>query len=167
MGDTRYLKDNVVEGQTLLTPSNNGVSTMKSLFPRTLVALAAFSAATAQASQLTVEITDLRTEKGAVMVALIDSAAGWNDGSKAIARRKLTPEGDKLTLAFDDLKPGQYAVQVMHDENGNGKLDTNFIGMPTEGYGFSNNPQVMRRPTYDEARFELGADDATVAVKLR
>ncbi len=136
-------------------------------FPRTIFVLAALSAVSAQASQLTVEITDLRTEKGAVMVALIDSPAGWDDGKKAVARRMLTPAGDTLTLAFDDLKPGQYAVQVMHDENSNGKLDTNFIGMPTEGYGFSNNPRVMRRPKYDEARFDVGADDASITVKLR
>jgi len=140
---------------------------MTTLFPCAFFALAAFAATAAQASELTVEITDLRTQKGAVMVALIDSAAGWDDGSKAIARRKLTPEGDQLTLQFADLKPGQYAVQVMHDENSNGKLDTNFIGMPVEGYGFSNNPRVMRRPKFDEARFEVGADDQRITVKLR
>ncbi len=39
---------------------------------------------------------------------------------------------------------------LTHDENDNGKLDTNLVGMPVEGYGFSNNPQVMRKPTFDE-----------------
>ena len=121
----------------------------------------------AEAVELTVEITDLRTTEGALMVALIDSAAGWDDSSKAVARRKITPESKQLTLQFPDLKPGKYAVQVMHDENSNGKLDSNFIGMPVEGYGFSNNPQVMRRPKYDEAKFELGADDTSITVQLR
>jgi uncharacterized protein (DUF2141 family) len=65
------------------------------------------------------------------------------------------------------LPPGQYAVQVMHDENDNGKFDTNFVGLPIEGYGFSNNPQVMRRANYDEARFDLGPDGGSVVVRLR
>ncbi|MET0808503.1 MAG: DUF2141 domain-containing protein, partial [Pseudoxanthomonas sp.] len=53
-----------------------------------------------------------------------------------------------------------------HDENGNGKLDTNVMGMPLEGYGFSNNPQVMRKPTWDEARFTVGDGDVAIDVDL-
>ena len=55
---------------------------------------------------------------------------------------------------------------ITHDENGNGKLDTNVVGMPLEGYGFSNNPQVMRKPTWDEARFEIGTADVAIDVAL-
>lgn len=56
---------------------------------------------------------------------------------------------------------------VTHDENGNGTLDTNLIGMPLEGYGFSNNPAVMRKPTWDEAAFDVGAGGAAIAIALR
>ena len=63
-------------------------------------------------------------------------------------------------------RAGNYAVQVMHDENDNNKLDTNFLGIPSEGYGFSNNPNVMRRAHFDEARFEVGAD-AAITIRLR
>jgi uncharacterized protein (DUF2141 family) len=129
----------------------------------TLLALAATQAS---AAELTVNITDLRTREGALLVAVVDSAAAWDDSRQAIARQRVVPDGDALTLRFPGLADGAYAVQVMHDENGNGKLDANFLGMPVEGYGFSNNPQVMRRPTYDEARFEL-AGDASIDVRLR
>ena len=54
----------------------------------------------------------------------------------------------------------------MHDENDNNKLDANFLGIPFEGYGFSNNPNVMRRATFDEARFQLKTD-ATITIRLR
>lgn len=131
-----------------------------------LAATLALAATHASAAELTVNITDLRTREGALMVAVVDSAAAWDDSSKAIARERVEPDADALTLRFPDLADGAYAVQVMHDENGNGRLDANFLGMPVEGYGFSNNPQVMRRPTYDEARFDL-AGDATITVQLR
>ena len=55
---------------------------------------------------------------------------------------------------------------ITHDENGNGKLDTNITGMPLEGYGFSNNPQVMRKPTWDEARFTVTGSDLAIDVQL-
>ena len=55
---------------------------------------------------------------------------------------------------------------AMHDENGNDKLDSNFMGMPTEGYGFSNNPRVMRAATFDEARFNVPAAGTSIQIVL-
>jgi uncharacterized protein (DUF2141 family) len=140
---------------------------MKNFLRSSALVVAIASSSHASAVELTVDVSDLRTTQGALMVAVIDSAAGWDDSSKAVARRKLSPEQTTVELTFPDLKPGQYAVQVMHDENGNGKLDTNFLGLPVEGYGFSNNPQVMRRPHFDEARFELGSENSSIQIRLR
>jgi uncharacterized protein (DUF2141 family) len=83
-----------------------------------------------------------------------------------VAAQKIAASGKEVVLKFD-LPAGEYAVQVLHDENDNGKLDTNFMGMPTEGYGFSNNPQVMRRAHFDEAKFPLGEAAASIVVRLR
>lgn len=130
-------------------------------------ALLLAAAGTVAAADLTVEVADIRVQAGQLKLAVVDSADGWDGKAKAVAGEALTPTGATATFRFKDLPPGTYAVQVMHDENGNGKLDTNFVGMPTEGYGFSNNPRVMRKPTWDEARFELGPDGTTVAVQLR
>ncbi len=124
-------------------------------------------AGTAAAADLTVEVTDIRVQAGQLKLAVVDSADAWDGKAEPVAADTVTPAAATATFHFKDLPPGIYAVQVMHDENGNGKLDTNFVGMPTEGYGFSNNPRVMRKPTWDEARFELGADGATVTVELR
>lgn len=55
----------------------------------------------------------------------------------------------------------------MHDENGNGKLDTNRVGMPIGGYGFSNNPRVMRRATFDEAAFAVDDHGTVIELHLR
>ena len=62
------------------------------------------------------------------------------------------------------LPPGEYSLLLVHDENGNGKLDTNVVGMPLEGYGFSNNPAVMRKPTWEEAGFEVTGSDAAIDI---
>jgi uncharacterized protein (DUF2141 family) len=120
----------------------------------------------AQAGELTVTISDIRNPKGTLMVAVEKSDAGWNDQEKPVAAQKIAANGKEVVLKFD-LPAGEYAVQVLHDENDNGKLDTNFMGMPTEGYGFSNNPQVMRRAHFDEAKFPLGEAAASIVVRLR
>lgn len=120
----------------------------------------------AQAGELTVTISDIRAAKGTIMVAVEKSDAGWNDQEKPVAAQKIAASGKEVVLKFD-LPAGEYAVQVLHDENDNGKLDTNFMGMPVEGYGFSNNPQVMRKAHFDEAKFALGEAAAAIVVRLR
>lgn len=124
-------------------------------------------AAVAQAGELTVTITDIREARGFLMVALVNSDAAWNNQDKPVAAQKIAAAQGEVKLQFKDLQPGTYAVQVMHDENENNQLDTNFLGIPTEGYGFSNNPNVMRKAHYDEATFDVGADTANITIRLR
>jgi uncharacterized protein (DUF2141 family) len=81
---------------------------------------------------LTVEVTELNSDNGSVKLELFD-AQHKTVGSKASAIR-----GKKATVMFDKLQPGKYAIRFFHDENSNDKLDTNFMGIPKEGYGFSN-----------------------------
>jgi uncharacterized protein (DUF2141 family) len=131
-----------------------------------LLAIGVFSAS-AFAGDLTVTITDIREAKGTLMVALVNSDAAWKNEAKPVAVRKLDASQGEVKVEFKDLEPGAYAVQVMHDENGNGQVDTNFLGIPTEGYGFSNNPNVMRKAHYDEARFDVGAEAARITIRLR
>ena len=131
------------------------------------VALSAFPVAAAIAADLTVEVAGIRAQAGHLQIALVDSDAGWNNRSEPVRAHRVVPEGKSLTVVFDGLAPGQYAVMVMHDENGNGKLDTNLVGIPVEGYGFSNNPRVMRKPTWEESRFEFGGDAQAITVDLR
>ena len=132
-----------------------------------LVAVAcALLAPAAHAGDLTVTLTDIRSDKGYLMVAVANSDAAWNNQDKPVAAQKIAATGKELVLHFN-LPAGSYAVQVMHDENENNKLDTNFMGIPIEGYGFSNNPGVMRKAHFNEARFEIGDAPASVVVRLR
>jgi uncharacterized protein (DUF2141 family) len=125
------------------------------------------AASQAGAAELTLTVTDLRSEQGRVLVALVDSEAAWNEDAPPLARQAGKLQGAQAQFRFADLKPGHYAIRVMHDENENGELDTNFMGMPIEGYGFSNNPEGLRRAYFDEATFEFGAQDQSIQVRLR
>jgi uncharacterized protein (DUF2141 family) len=138
---------------------------MKTRAASLLAALLASGAT--QAADLTVTVTDIRAATGTIRVAVVNSEAAWNNEAAPVVRKALPVSGKEATFQFPGLAPGQYAVQVMHDENDNGKFDTNFVGLPIEGYGFSNNPQVMRRANFDEARFELAAEGGGVVVRLR
>lgn len=132
-----------------------------------VLALALSVSALATAGTLEIEITDIRSTEGQLMVAVHASAEGWDGKAPPVAAQLHAPTGDSAVLSFEGLAPGSYAVQVMHDQNGNGELDSNFMGMPIEGYGFSNNPEVMRKATFEEARIELVEAGTRIQLRLR
>lgn len=140
---------------------------MKTLLMFPSFAVLSLIAVAVQAGELAVTITDIRESQGLLMVSVVNSDAAWNNQAKPVAAQKIAAVKGEMTLNFPDLPPGKYAVQVMHDENGNNKLDANFLGIPSEGYGFSNNPNVMRRAHFDEAVFEVGADKTVITIRLR
>ena len=131
------------------------------------ICLATLSAAPAFAADLTVNLQGLRAQTGLVKVARVDSQQAWDGKAAPVQATGAPQQGEMAQFTFQELKPGRYAGMITHDENGNGKLDSNLIGMPVEGYGFSNNPRVMRKPTWDETRFEVGAENLAINVELR
>ena len=132
-----------------------------------LLVLAATTAAPSYSADLIVNVTGVRAHKGMLKLAVYDSAASWDGDGKALAADQQTPAADEVTFRFAKLPAGKVAVMAMHDENGNDKLDSNFMGMPTEGYGFSNNPKVMRKAHFDEAAVAVGETPVTITLKLR
>jgi uncharacterized protein (DUF2141 family) len=123
-------------------------------------------ASLAQAGELTVKITDIRANKGTLLVSVVATEAGWNNQEKPVAAEKLPATGSAVELKFK-LPAGSYAVQVLHDENDNGKMDSNFMGIPIEGYGFSNNPQVMRKAYFSESKFDVSDAPSAITIRLR
>ncbi len=145
-------------------------STVKAPRSSTLVfgatLLAAVSAATfataAAAAELEVSVGNVRGEQGMLMLALYDSAGYRSSPVRAVAQRA----GDSV-FRFVDLPEGEYAVAVYHDRNGNGKLDANLLGVPTEPYGFSlRGAAGLGAPTWPEARFDVPAGGARIGVTL-
>lgn len=132
-----------------------------------LFIVAVMSTQPALAASLEVKVAGISAQSGELRLAIYDSEAGWEGKAPAHAGQVGKPDGTKsLVFTFEELPPGRYAVRVMHDENGNGKLDSNMLGIPKEGYGASNNPRVMRAPLFDEAAFDLGESDLSIPIKL-
>jgi uncharacterized protein (DUF2141 family) len=120
------------------------------------------------ASALRLEVSSFRNTKGALSCRLFTDAAGFPDGEGARTVRAAIA-GTQATCVFDDLPAGTYAVAVVHDENGNGRLDKGFLGIPSEGYGVSNNrTYATSSPKWDESRFTVAArEPVTLRVSLR
>ena len=99
----------------------------------------------------------LRNDKGKVICALYSSRDGFpKQSEKAVARIKSAISDKQAVCEFSGMAPGTYAVSVFHDENSNGKLDTNFIGIPREGVGASNGPKGhFGPPKFDAAAFRF------------
>ena len=141
---------------------------MKALKLGVLVLLAA---APALSGELVVTITGVKKPTGTVLVTLKNSEAAWNNDADAVAVQKISAQkvvADKGTLVvnFGDLPAGTYAVMVLHDENDNHRMDTGVMGIPSEAYGFSNNPHVMRKPYFSETKFDVGAGPVKLAIQL-
>lgn len=134
---------------------------------RTLIALTAglCLATHSSAAPLTIDLVGVRKQTGTVKLKVVDSAEAYDGKAKGVAGEMWKPDGETRQFSFD-LPAGHYAVMVIHDANDNGKMDSNVIGIPTEPYGFSNNPQVMRKPTFEEARFELPAAGTAIRIDL-
>lgn len=121
----------------------------------------------AAATELDIRIQGVANADGHVLVALYDSEDGWEGRAKARAAQRVAAAKGTLELSFAELAPGSYGVMVMHDENDNGKLDTNLLGIPREGYGFSNNPRLMRRAKFDEVAFDLPEQGQRIVIEMR
>jgi len=82
--------------------------------------------------------------------------------------RSVAPTARTLRLTFADLEPGEYAVAVYQDLNGNGRLDATIARNPTEPWGVSNNAQGKDRAvTWDDAKFTLPPEGAKIVIELR
>ena len=134
-----------------------------------LTAAPAFAQSADNKVVLTFE-TGVRT--GMVMIALYDTAAAFNgegqnaDANRAVARTAI-PASGRVVATFDGLPAGDYAVKAFHDVNGDGEMNTNPFGMPTEPYAFSNNAVGNMGPArWDRAHFAVSGETAqTISIR--
>lgn len=99
---------------------------------------------------LTVEITEMRNSNGKVHLELS------NENQEKVAAISRNIINNRCIIVIENLKPGNYALKFFHDENGNNELDTNLMGIPLEGFGFSNNPEMtFGPPSFKKTLFEL------------
>ncbi len=120
------------------------------------------------AAGLQVVFTNIKQAQGQIYVAVYDNPGAYMDTGKARSKRILpvTAKGT-LVCAFPELGPGTYAISCFHDVDGNGKMDTNFLGIPSEPYGASNNARPkFRAPNWGETNFELKNDRGPISIRL-
>jgi|ERR1039457_130411 uncharacterized protein (DUF2141 family) len=121
------------------------------------------SAQTPRTGALTVKITGLRNADGNIRVAL------RRDENTIVDAKIVDIDPKTLTaqVVFENLPEGPYGVAVIHDENKNGKLDMDEMGMPEEGYGHSNNPAKRAGPpNFDETKFSVTSTGTSIEIKL-
>lgn len=117
---------------------------------------------------LTVNVQGLRNDRGRLAVALFASATGFPRRENAVRGQMVRIAGGRAAVTFHDLRPGVYAVAVLHDENDNEKMDFNFLGMPLEGYGFSNDAAALfGPPSFASAAFRLLPRPSRLSISAR
>ncbi len=124
--------------------------------------------AAALSASIDLAITGLRSDKGDVLVCLSANPEYFPDCTKDKKARKLKISASRAdSIHIAGVKPGTYAVALVHDENANGKMDLRLF-LPREGFGFSRNPKIgMGPPKFKSAQFTVGADDAHYAVRMK
>jgi uncharacterized protein (DUF2141 family) len=123
---------------------------------------------TLQGNVIHVEVAGLRNNKGQVSCALYSSVDGFpKEGRKAVAH-VLAPISEKKAICeFPGIPQGTYAVSVFHDENSNGKLDANFLGIPREGVGASNDARGrLGPPKFDDAAFHFSGGTMDLKITI-
>lgn len=117
-----------------------------------------------------VKILNIRNSTGTVACALFESPDGFPTDYLRTATNVMVIRirKDQARCNFEDIPPGTYAMAVVHDENMNGKLDTNWLGIPTEGYGFSNDAKgVVGAPPFSAASFPYNGQNLELTMSLR
>ena len=119
-------------------------------------------------NNLEVKIDNIKNDNGDILIGLYSNSQSFP--RKVSDGRIVKASKEGVIVAFHDLKPGPYAVSVMHDENSNKDMDQNKIGIPKEGFGFSNNARILLGPpSFDNAKFEIqsGTKDTRISIDLR
>ncbi len=112
-----------------------------------------------------VEITDIDNGDGKMMIGLYSSEEDWL--KKTAMSRIGQIKNGKSTVTFENVTDGTYAISSYHDENNNDELDTNFLGIPKEDTGSSNNaPARMGPPQWEDAKFEINGKSIKQTIQL-
>jgi uncharacterized protein (DUF2141 family) len=149
---------------------------MKRLLPAVIVVLAAFGNVglfpQANASfngNLNIRVDGLKNQKGQICLSIFSSSQGFPSNSK----RALKAQCFKVTetpqiVTFPNLKAGNYAVAIFHDANGDNNLNSNALGIPTEGFGFSQNPRIRTgAPKFGDSAVLVAGSSTDIQIQLQ
>jgi uncharacterized protein (DUF2141 family) len=118
----------------------------------------------ASAAELTLNVQGVDDDQGEVRAVVCDEATFLTHHCPY--RQEVKAAAGDAKIIFPDIPPGTWAVLAFHDSNSNKDLDMNFLGIPTEQFGFSGNPGFMHRPKFAESAFTVDAQDLSLDVQL-
>ncbi len=138
------------------------------LFLATLASFIPVSVQAQPSAKLTVVVDGLRHNAGQVCLRVYANEQGFPASAKGVVQSGCTKvTGKSATKDFYGLKPGTYAVALYADKNNDSKLNTNFLGIPSEGFGISNNPKAKTRPPkFKEASFDI-SQNKTIKIMMQ
>jgi uncharacterized protein (DUF2141 family) len=116
---------------------------------------------------LTIVITGLENDDGEVLISVSNSRNNYESEDPAFVSAKAKIENGQAEYIFEAMPFGEYAIKLFHDENTDGELDSNFLGIPTEDYAFSNNASGTFGPAvYDDAKFIFEQSETTMQISV-
>jgi len=119
-----------------------------------------------QTGTLIIEVLGFESDKGKLWFGLDKASDGFLVNPPFRYANPIITDNSVL-IKIENVPFGDYAIRLFHDENDNGELDTNFLGIPVEAYGFSNDARVLiGAPGYDQARFEFLEDSTTHVITV-
>lgn len=131
--------------------------------PAILMVLAFAPAGT---SKLIVEVNNIKNLSGKPVIVGVFDKNGFPTVGKAKYEKSIKANSNKILFEFE-IPDGDYAIAVSHDLNANGKLDMNFLGIPKEPYGFSNNYKPsLSAPKFEDCRFTLSGSEKKLTISL-
>lgn len=134
------------------------------------IQMSVFSQSRMNTGKIQITISNIRNNKGRVLCSLFKEGVGYPDQpANAYYKASLIIKEGRANLLIDSLPPGRYAMALLHDENGDNKMNTTMFGLPKEGYGFSNNVMgLMGPPAFSKASFSVVAGQLKgVAISMR
>jgi len=148
----------------LITMMKNSIFLLGILFSLEAVA----SAAACNSGQMNIKINMIKAVKGQILVAVHVSSETYLKKKQEpfLSTSVAVSSTGTQQLHLCDVPEGDYAIAVFHDENSNGELDTGFLGIPKEPYGFSNNPKSLRPPSFEEATLHFESN-SLVEINLK
>jgi uncharacterized protein (DUF2141 family) len=120
-------------------------------------------------AELGIEVRDIEHREGRIRIAIFATPEGFPDQPEEAERvNTMEIEGDSLRWEVKDLPTGLWAIAVLHDENGDGEMQTDWLGRPSEGWGVSRDAKAsFGPPSFEDSAIELGPQGAETIIHLR
>jgi uncharacterized protein (DUF2141 family) len=147
-----------------LAKNNRNLVSKKLLLTFALALTTLFSFSQDKGITITITIDNVKNDIGKVSFALHTNDTFMK--GNGVMNTETTIKDGKVTITFENVQPGEYAIMALHDENENGRMDFRENGMPLESYGTSNNVMAFGPPQYDDAKFNVEKEALELSIRF-